>query len=39
LNAQIDVNLEIIDRRQLESILANIRKIAGVYGVDRVYQT
>jgi guanosine-3',5'-bis(diphosphate) 3'-pyrophosphohydrolase len=39
LNAQIDVNLEIIDRRQLESILASIRKIAGVYGVDRVYQT
>src|SRR3984957_19133832 len=39
LNAQIDVNLEIIDRRQLESILASIRKISGVYGVDRVYQT
>jgi GTP diphosphokinase / guanosine-3',5'-bis(diphosphate) 3'-diphosphatase len=39
LNAQIDVNLEIIDRRQLESILASIRKIAGVYGVERVYQT
>jgi GTP diphosphokinase / guanosine-3',5'-bis(diphosphate) 3'-diphosphatase len=39
LNAQIDVNLEIIDRRQLESILASIRKITGVYGVDRVYQT
>jgi len=39
LNAQIDVNLEIIDRRQLESILVSIRKISGVYGVDRVYQT
>jgi GTP pyrophosphokinase len=39
LNAQIDVNLEIIDRRQLESILGSIRKISGVYGVDRVYQT
>jgi GTP diphosphokinase / guanosine-3',5'-bis(diphosphate) 3'-diphosphatase len=39
LNAQIDVNLEIIDRRQLESILASIRKITGVYGVERVYQT
>jgi GTP pyrophosphokinase len=39
LNAQIDVNLEIIDRRQLESILGSIRKIAGVYGVERVYQT
>ena len=30
LNAQIDASLEIVDRRQLESILANIRKIAGV---------
>ncbi len=39
LNAQVDVNLEIIDRRQLESILGSIRKIAGVYGVERVYQT
>ena len=39
MNAQIDVNLEIVDRRQLESVLANIRKIAGVYGVERVYQT
>jgi guanosine-3',5'-bis(diphosphate) 3'-pyrophosphohydrolase len=39
LNAQVDVNLEIIDRRQLESILASIRRIAGVYGVERVYQT
>src|ERR1700736_4189497 len=39
LNAQIDVNLEIIDRRQLEAILGSIRKIAGVYGVERVYQT
>jgi GTP diphosphokinase / guanosine-3',5'-bis(diphosphate) 3'-diphosphatase len=38
LNAQVDVNLEIVDRRQLESILANIRKIQGVYGVERVYQ-
>jgi len=38
MNAQVDVNLEIVDRRQLESILANIRKIAGVYGVERVYQ-
>jgi GTP pyrophosphokinase len=39
LNAQVDVNLEIIDRRQLEAILASIRKITGVYGVERVYQT
>jgi GTP diphosphokinase / guanosine-3',5'-bis(diphosphate) 3'-diphosphatase len=38
MNAQVDVNLEIVDRRQLESVLTNIRKIAGVYGVERVYQ-
>ena len=37
-NAQIDANLEIIDRRQLETILVNIRKVSGVYGVERVYQ-
>ena len=37
-NAQIDASLEIIDRRQLETILVNIRKISGVYGVERVYQ-
>jgi GTP diphosphokinase / guanosine-3',5'-bis(diphosphate) 3'-diphosphatase len=36
LNARIDASLEIVDRRQLETILANIRKIAGVLGVDRV---
>src|SRR5215470_1766742 len=39
LNAQIDANLEIADRRQLESILANIRKVPGVFGVERVSQS
>ena len=39
LNAQIDANLEIHDRRQLEAILTSIRRVAGVYGVERVYQT
>jgi guanosine-3',5'-bis(diphosphate) 3'-pyrophosphohydrolase len=39
LNARIEANLEIADRRQLETILTNIRKISGIYGVDRVYQT
>jgi len=38
LNAQIDANLEIADRRQLESILASIRRVSGVFGVERVYQ-
>lgn len=38
MNARVEASLEIADRRQLESILANIRKISGVYGVERVYQ-
>jgi len=37
-NARIDANLEIADRRQLETILVNIKKIPGVYGVERIYQ-
>ena len=37
-NARIDASLEIVDRRQFEAILANIRKISGVLGVERVYQ-
>src|SRR5579859_1582933 len=37
-NARIDASLEIIDRRQLESILVNIRRVSGVFGVERVYQ-
>jgi len=38
LNARIEASLEIVDRRQLENILANIRRISGVHGVERVYQ-
>ena len=37
--AVLDANLEIHDRRQLEAILTSIRRVAGVYGVERVYQT
>ncbi|HYL82638.1 MAG TPA: bifunctional (p)ppGpp synthetase/guanosine-3',5'-bis(diphosphate) 3'-pyrophosphohydrolase [Candidatus Angelobacter sp.] len=37
-NARVDANLEIADKRQLETIVVNIRKISGVYGVERVYQ-
>src|SRR6266568_1262458 len=37
-NARIDANLEIADKRQLETILANIKKISGVFGVERVCQ-
>ena len=39
INARIEASLEITDRRQLEVILANIRKVSGVYGVERVYRT
>jgi GTP diphosphokinase / guanosine-3',5'-bis(diphosphate) 3'-diphosphatase len=38
MNARVDANLEIADKRQLETILVNIRKISGVYGVERLYQ-
>src|SRR5258707_7514164 len=31
-NARIDANLEIADKRQLETILVNIKKISGVFG-------
>jgi GTP pyrophosphokinase len=37
-NARIEASLEIVDRRQLETILVNIRKITGVFDVERVYQ-
>src|SRR5271166_4925328 len=38
-NARVEASLEITDKRQLETILSNIRRIAGVYGVERIYQT
>ncbi len=38
VNARIEAILDITDRRQLEGILANIRKIVGVYRVERVYR-
>jgi len=37
-NARVEASLEISDKRQLETILANIRRISGVYGVERIYQ-
>ncbi len=37
LHARIDLTLEITDRKQLERIMANIRKISGVFGVERLY--
>ena len=37
-NARVEASLEISDKRQLETILINIRRVNGVYGVERVYQ-
>src|SRR6266436_5494631 len=37
-NARVEASLEIVDKRQLEAILTNIRRINGVYGVERIYQ-
>jgi guanosine-3',5'-bis(diphosphate) 3'-pyrophosphohydrolase len=37
-NARVEASLEISDKRQLESILTNIRRVQGVYGVERIYQ-
>jgi GTP pyrophosphokinase len=37
-NARVEASLEITDKRQLESILTNIRRIPGVYGVERTFQ-
>ena len=38
LHARIDLTLEIGDSKQLERIMANIRKISGVFGVERLYK-
>jgi len=38
LHARIEATLDIADRKQLERILANIKKISGVFGVERVYR-
>jgi len=38
LHARIEVTLDIVDRRQLERILVNIRKISGVFDVERRYR-
>ncbi len=38
LHARIDLTLEIADRKQLERIMAKIRKIQGVFGAERLYK-
>jgi GTP diphosphokinase / guanosine-3',5'-bis(diphosphate) 3'-diphosphatase len=37
-NARVEASVEIIDKRQLETILTNIRRVQGVYGVERIFQ-
>jgi GTP diphosphokinase / guanosine-3',5'-bis(diphosphate) 3'-diphosphatase len=37
-NARIEASLEIQDKRQLESIISSIRRINGIFGVDRINQ-
>jgi len=37
-NARVEASLEISDKRQLETILSNIRRVNGVYGVERTYR-
>jgi guanosine-3',5'-bis(diphosphate) 3'-pyrophosphohydrolase len=37
LRARIDVALDVQDRKQLERILASIRRIPGVFDIERVY--
>jgi len=37
LHARVEVALDIQDRKQLERILAGIKKIPGIFGVERVY--
>jgi guanosine-3',5'-bis(diphosphate) 3'-pyrophosphohydrolase len=38
MHARIDLTLEINDRKHLERVIANIRKISGIFGVERFYK-
>ena len=38
-NARVEASLEITDKKQLELILANIRRVNGVYSVERIYRS
>jgi GTP diphosphokinase / guanosine-3',5'-bis(diphosphate) 3'-diphosphatase len=37
-NARVEASVEIMDKRQLETMLTNIRRVQGVYGVERIFQ-
>ncbi len=38
LQARVEATVDIADRNQLERILKNVKRIPGVFGVERVYQ-
>jgi hypothetical protein len=38
LQARVEATVDIADRNQLERILKNMKRISGVFGVERVYQ-
>lgn len=38
IHARVEASLEIADRKQLERIVANIKKVSGVIDVERVYR-
>jgi guanosine-3',5'-bis(diphosphate) 3'-pyrophosphohydrolase len=38
LQARVEATVDITDRNQLERILKNVKRISGVFGVERVYQ-
>ncbi len=38
-NARVEASLEISDKKQLELILTNIRRVNGVYSVERIYRS
>ncbi len=38
LQARVEATVDITDRNQLERILRNMKRISGVFGVERVYQ-
>jgi len=38
LQARVEATVDITDRNQLERILKNVKRISGVFGIERVYQ-
>jgi guanosine-3',5'-bis(diphosphate) 3'-pyrophosphohydrolase len=38
LQARVEATVDITDRKQLERILKNMKRVAGVFGIERVYQ-